>query len=69
MVKVRFYGKMGESLDNKSSLVIDIGERKIGLRELIAKLPGGEEYIKKNIALILVNGKSGWLRFVITKRR
>jgi len=58
MVKVRVYGKIRESLGNKSSLMIDIGEGKIGLRELIAKLAGGEEYIKKNIALILVNGKN-----------
>lgn len=58
MVKVRVYGKIRTSLGSESPLMIDIGKRKIRLRELIAKLPGGEEYIKKNIALILINGKN-----------
>ena len=58
MVKVRVYGNIRESLGNESSLMIDIGEGRIRLSELITKLPGGEEYTKKNIAIILVNGKN-----------
>ncbi len=58
MIKVRVYGKVGESLGDSSPFLIDIGERRIKLRELIGKLPGGEELIKKNIAFILVNGRN-----------
>ena len=58
MAKVRVYGKIRESLGDKSFVVIDIGERRVRLRELIAKLPGGEEYIKNNIAFILINGRN-----------
>jgi len=58
MVEVRVYGKMRESLGDSSSFLVDIGERRIKLRELIGKLPGGEEHIKKNIAVILVNGRN-----------
>lgn len=58
MVKVRVYGKICESLGDSSSFLIDIGERRIKLRELIGKLPGGEEHIKKDIAIILVNGRN-----------
>jgi len=58
MIKVRVYGKMGESLGNRSPFLIDSGERRIKLRELIGKLPGGEELIRKNIAFILVNGRN-----------
>ena len=58
MVKVRVYGKICESLGGSSSFLIDIGERRIKLGELIGKLPGGEEHIKKDIAFILVNGRN-----------
>jgi len=58
MVRVRVYGKLRESLGDRFPFLIDIGGRRIKLRELIGKLPGGEEYIRKNIAFILVNGRN-----------
>ncbi|MCK4783283.1 MAG: MoaD/ThiS family protein [Desulfobacteraceae bacterium] len=58
MVKVRVYGNIRESLNGNSPILIDIGQRRIRLKELIGKLPGGEEPIKKNIAFILVNGRN-----------
>lgn len=58
MIKVRVYGQIRESLGDSSPLLIDIGERRIKLRELIGKLPGGEERIEKNVAFILVNGRN-----------
>jgi len=59
MIKVRLYGnKMNQSSDDSSPFLIDTGEGKIKLRELIGKLPGGEEHIRNNIAAILVNGRN-----------
>lgn len=58
MVKVRVYGNIRESLGGNSPILIDIGQRRIRLKELIGKLPGGEEHIKKKIAFILVNGRN-----------
>lgn len=58
MIEVRVYGQIRESLGNRSPFLIDSGERRIKLRELIGKLPGGEEHLKKNIAFILVNGRN-----------
>jgi len=58
MVKIRVYGKIKELLDNKSSMCIDIGEKKIKLRKLIAKLPCKKDSLKRNVAIILINGKN-----------
>lgn len=59
MIKVRLYGnKISQSSGDSSPFLIDTGGREIKLRELISKLPGGEEYIKENIAAILVNGRN-----------
>jgi len=49
---------MAESLGESSPFLIDTGEGRIKLGELIGRLPGDKEYIKKNTTSIMVNGRN-----------
>ena len=56
MIEVRVYGEVRKSL-SKASVFIETGQEKIRHRELIAKLPCGQELVKKSTAFILGNGE------------
>jgi len=57
MIEVRVYGEVRKSL-SKASVFIETEQEKMTLRELIAKLPCGQELVKKSTTFILVNGEN-----------
>jgi len=52
MIEVRVYGEVRKSL-SKASVFIETGQEKIRHRELIAKLPCGQELVKKEHCIYL----------------